>query len=285
MSQNEASPNNSALSSPISVPSDLDPAAQATADESQPPDTGTPVPPPASQQPETSAVFRPVSYRDRNADILLSWGRSMEWGRGSSGWGDASPPRSPLSQQVEESWKDLQGARRTWASEKKSWTTSGALVHDLNIAHYSRTNDFGWSWEGGKGRDDSLDTLPDRAWSTVQLHRCLKEAVDAAIPAPTFTGPQVMERLQQVERAIIVNQGLNEDIESQSTLLAERLRSVNSRKYQLRSEAEDLRAVRCNMRDLFDLANTWRSPPPPTATNEEEAAGGSGSGNAPGSSA
>ncbi|KAL0572896.1 hypothetical protein V5O48_009065 [Marasmius crinis-equi] len=180
---------------------------------------------------------------------------------GNTGWGDAP------SDQFHEAWEDLDSCRHLWQGHKKPWKATGALVHELNIAHYSRTNDFGWSWEGGEGRDESLDTLSNRTWSAVQLHRSLKEAAAAAIPPPTFTGPQVLERIAQVERAITANRCVLEDVHTQAALLEARVRSIKGRQVELAAEAEELRAIQSNLRDLYDLGTTWRTSSPPTTSD------------------
>ncbi|KAL0565235.1 hypothetical protein V5O48_016793 [Marasmius crinis-equi] len=271
------SPVNSASSSPISYPSS---EGNPTSRASSPPNNSQAV---ASATPAPLHSFHsdpPRSFRHLWGG-KDSWGRESLWGPVSAedawarappndGWGDSSP----ISTQADASWEDLDDARRHWELQRQGWRTTGSRVHDLNIAHYSRENNFGWTWEGGESRDETLDTLADKAWSAVQLHRSLKEAVAVSIPPPTFTGPQVEERLVRVQKALDVNQAVLEDVNTQAALLQERLTSIQRRQRELTSEAGDLRVVRLNLRDLHELANTWRVPPPPTTSAE---AGGGGS--------
>ncbi|KAL0568239.1 hypothetical protein V5O48_013750 [Marasmius crinis-equi] len=275
-SQSTPSPGNSVDSSPISYPSDLDtssPPPSVPNNDSQavegPLDTAETAHPSPSREsavagsPDHRWTFEPPK-NFREVWNSSNWGRAFASdGPNYHGWGDPPAPPSPKTAQLQ----------CIWERHKHQWKTTGSQVHELNVAHYSRANDFGWSWEGTEGRDTSLDNLPSRAWSTVQLHRSLKEAAAVSIPPPTFTGPQVVKRLQQVDRSIVANQGVREDIHTQLALLEERVRAAKGRQYELAAEAEDLRAVRSNLRDLFELGSTWRVPPPPLASADGEESG------------
>ncbi|KAL0567545.1 hypothetical protein V5O48_014450 [Marasmius crinis-equi] len=117
------------------------------------------------------------------------------------------------------------------------------------IPHYARNDfrKFGWTWKGKPGRDASLDRLPNAEWARAQLYRVSPQAQDLTGTEPTFTGPQVLSRLADV----------------QSTRI-EAERQVKQMREELEKTVElvnDLSLVEEDLQDLRTLAYTWITSP------------------------
>ncbi|KAL0572996.1 hypothetical protein V5O48_008963 [Marasmius crinis-equi] len=138
---------------------------------------------------------------------------------------------------------------------RKAWRTKGWGYpwrynrQNAPISHFARGDyrELGLSWRGRPGRDESLDGLANREWAQAQMYRISPQAQDDGAPPPTFTGEQIISRLQQVSAE------LQRAEEREAELERERI-ALNRRVAELAVVQEDLK-------DLQTLACTWFQEP------------------------
>ncbi|KAK1216232.1 hypothetical protein PQX77_021146 [Marasmius sp. AFHP31] len=124
-----------------------------------------------------------------------------------SGWQDTHKTPSPCSSDMEVAWEGEEGRK---AEAGMAWGLGfpwrgGYRSTSHQVLKYIRRDfrDLGWTWSGTPGRDTSLDDLADRKWVAAQIFRCLPLARKHKTPPPTFTGPQVQERISLIESDLV----------------------------------------------------------------------------------
>ncbi|KAL0568246.1 hypothetical protein V5O48_013742 [Marasmius crinis-equi] len=100
------------------------------------------------------------------------------------------------------------------------------------------------SWDGVENRDTSMDNLDVVRWAELQLHRCSPHAADYNVGPPTFTGPQVLQRSQDVQQRLT-------QLETQSIQLSQQKSVVDA-------EITRLQVAADNLKDLDTLAHGLR---------------------------
>ncbi|KAL0567119.1 hypothetical protein V5O48_014877 [Marasmius crinis-equi] len=97
------------------------------------------------------------------------------------------------------------------------------------------------SWDGVDERDTSKDGLDVIRWAEFQLHRCSPHAADHNLGPPTFTGPQVLQRSQ--------------DVQTQLQQLRAREDELSTQMAEVQAEIQQYQAAQDNIKDLDTLAH------------------------------
>ncbi|KAJ3831647.1 hypothetical protein EV361DRAFT_956320 [Lentinula raphanica] len=110
------------------------------------------------------------------------------------------------------------------------------------------------TFAGNHQRDTALDSLDAKLWASVQSYRSSDEARKGSSPYPTFTGPQVLQRLEEVKALlnshILEQQSLTNEIIEASNSLS----SLRARKKQVSKEVDALRDAQRELEDLREIA-------------------------------
>ncbi|KAJ3832427.1 hypothetical protein F5878DRAFT_646792 [Lentinula raphanica] len=111
------------------------------------------------------------------------------------------------------------------------------------------------TFTGNHQRDTALDSLDTKLWASVQSYRSSDEARKGSSPFPTFTGPQVLQRLEEVNALIasrtLEHQSLKNDILEVSNTLSE----LRAREKQASTEIKALRNAQRELEDLKEIAH------------------------------
>ncbi|KAF9041862.1 hypothetical protein BDP27DRAFT_1435052 [Rhodocollybia butyracea] len=120
------------------------------------------------------------------------------------------------------------------------------------------------TWDGHPERTTVLDHEETTRWAEIQLYACSEQARSNHSEFPSFTGPQILQRLSDLEHTI--NQSQQErnrlrDVEAQAMA---QLNDAQDATRDAAAKLDDLKAARKRLNDLLTIARE-RFPPPPTA--------------------
>ncbi|KAJ3717425.1 hypothetical protein C8R42DRAFT_724341 [Lentinula raphanica] len=111
------------------------------------------------------------------------------------------------------------------------------------------------TFTGNHQRDTALDSLDTKLWASVQSYRSSDEARKGSSPHPTFTGPQILERLEEVKALlashILEHQSLKQEIREVSDTLS----ALRAREKQASDEIDALRDAQRELEDLKEIAH------------------------------
>ncbi|KAJ3969871.1 hypothetical protein EV361DRAFT_322272 [Lentinula raphanica] len=135
--------------------------------------------------------------------------------------------------------------------ERESHITRSTALRNLrsDFIHANLT------FTGNHQRDTALDSLDTKLWASVQSYRSSNEARKGSSPYPTFTGPQILQRIEEVKALlstrILEHQSLrNEILEVSNTLSA-----LRAREKQASDEINALRDAQRELEDLKEIAH------------------------------
>ncbi|KAL0566300.1 hypothetical protein V5O48_015714 [Marasmius crinis-equi] len=163
---------------------------------------------PRPPSPPTVFLPSPPTDHQERADRRAAWVTKPNYG----GWGD---------DKVRYLWRFI--GRRIWFYVREDWM-------ELPL-----------SWDGVEGRDTRADEFDAERWADWQLYRCSPHAADYRVGPPTFTGPQVQQRTQEVNNHLV-------QLRQRVTQLSDELSAAQA-------EVTRYQAVVENLKDLDTLAH------------------------------
>ncbi|KAJ3965261.1 hypothetical protein EV361DRAFT_966944 [Lentinula raphanica] len=133
-----------------------------------------------------------------------------------------------------------------------------------HISHISRSkalrnlrSDFGnagLSFEGERGRNTELDNLNTKLWASVQCYRSSDEGRKGGTSYPSFTGPQILQRLEEVETQLASRIHEHQSLVHQVFEMSSTLSTIEAREKQVVSDIRSLRDTQRELEDLKEIA-------------------------------
>ncbi|KAJ3816754.1 hypothetical protein F5880DRAFT_1618969 [Lentinula raphanica] len=170
------------------------------------------------------------------------------------------------TQEGQTSGWDLPPSPRGWGYADRTWSRWGSssppdqnleshIVHSNALRNVrSDFNGAGLSFEGGHTRDTSLDNLETKIWASVQAYRSTGESRKGFTPYPTFTGPQILQRLEEVQARLTSRIHDHQTLTQQIREAADALSTLQARGQKAQSEINALQDTERELEYLKEIA-------------------------------
>ncbi|KAJ3734622.1 hypothetical protein DFJ43DRAFT_1037805 [Lentinula guzmanii] len=204
----------------------------------------------ASRRPQSFSSYSPMSTNLQHLDD-----------------GSAAPVEEMETQENETSVWDTRSSPRGWGYADRGWpglwgsspannqnpesyiTRSAALCNlrsDFNAADLS--------FKGRRTRNMSLDNLETKVWASVQVYRCSGEARRGFASFPTFTGPQILQRLEEVQTQLTSRINEQQSLTHQLRKATDALLALQARGKKAQSEIDALQDTQRELEYLKEIA-------------------------------
>ncbi|KAJ3821488.1 hypothetical protein F5880DRAFT_1508525 [Lentinula raphanica] len=110
------------------------------------------------------------------------------------------------------------------------------------------------TFEGRRERTTILDTLDTKLWASVQSYRCSDEARKGSTPYPTFTGPQVLQRLEEVQARLGAHIDEHSTLTRQMYETSNVLSALEAREKEVKEEIKALQTTQRELDALKEIA-------------------------------
>ncbi|KAJ3828269.1 hypothetical protein F5880DRAFT_1608637 [Lentinula raphanica] len=152
------------------------------------------------------------------------------------------------------------GYRDGWGAATWDTTPSSDTSHEGHISE-SKTlrnirvdfNNAGLSFEGKQGRDIALDDLESKLWASIQSYRSSEEARKGLGPYPTFTGHQVLQRLENTTAQLTSHIQQHDALVKQVIEASSTLSALRARERQASKEIETLQKTHRELEGLKEI--------------------------------
>ncbi|KAF9023859.1 hypothetical protein BDP27DRAFT_1438367 [Rhodocollybia butyracea] len=147
---------------------------------------------------------------------------------------------------------DSPGGWGSSANENAGWgPATGAVVRvHLHLSCLKLT------WDGNLSRSAALDCVETSEWSEIQLYACSDQAQPNNSPFPSFTGPQVLERLAKVEEAIAEAKSSVIDLRAVKAEALQSYGEAQTAVYARLDKVHEMEEMCKHLRDLLRIAHT-----------------------------
>ncbi|KAJ3964967.1 hypothetical protein EV361DRAFT_955458 [Lentinula raphanica] len=145
----------------------------------------------------------------------------------------------------------------------RGWNSANVSEQDRG-SHISRSpalrnlrSDFyhaNLTFAGNHQRDTTLDDLDTKLWASVQSYRSSDEARKGTGPYPTFTGPQVVQRLEEVKALIASHILEQKSLMTRMQEVSDELSALRAREKHTSHEIDALRKAQRELEDLKEIA-------------------------------
>ncbi|KAJ3991308.1 hypothetical protein F5050DRAFT_1716198 [Lentinula boryana] len=204
----------------------------------------------ASRRPWSFSSYSPMStnlqHLDDESAAPIEETETQE--NETSAWDTRSSPRG--WGYADGGWPGLWGSSPANNQNPESYITHSAALCNLR----SDFNAADLSFKGRRTRNTSLDNLETKVWASVQAYRCSGEARRGFASFPTFTGPQILQRLEEVQTQLTSRIDEQQSLTHQLREATDALLALQARGKKAQSEIDALQDTQCELEYLKEIA-------------------------------
>ncbi|KAJ3777638.1 hypothetical protein FB446DRAFT_699769 [Lentinula raphanica] len=167
------------------------------------------------------------------------------------GWGDSGESSGGCGQVDGFGYRDGWGLTVPWMhTNRECHTSDSTALHNLRVDF----NNAGLTFEGEQRRRTDLDDLETKPWASVQSYLSSEEARKASSPYPTFTGRQVIQRLEEIQAQLMSRIHDHDSLVKKIFETLSTLSALQARERQISSEIDTLHNTQRELEGLSEIS-------------------------------